>query len=135
MAEGVFVTVINCMDGRTQLPAIEYLKKKYNADYVDTITEPGPIKFLAENIDSQIIESIKKRVMISIEKHGSRVIGLVGHFDCAGNPVNKDMQLGQLSFAARLIESWNLGIEVVKLWIDENWQVHEVNDDRPSSSN
>lgn len=86
MAKATFVTVINCMDGRTQLPAIEFLKEKYSGDYVDSIIEPGPIKFLSENQDKSTVESIRKRVAISVEKHGSKVVGVVGHFDCAGQP-------------------------------------------------
>ncbi len=126
MPKGKFVTAINCMDGRTQLPVNEFLRQKYNADYVDTITEPGPNKIIAENKDVQTILSIRKRVEISVEKHGSRIIAIVGHFDCVGNPVDKAKHLEQLNDSARLIESWNLNIEIIKLWVDENRTVHEV---------
>ena len=37
-----FCTVINCMDGRVQLPVIRHMKERFNAEYVDSITEPGP---------------------------------------------------------------------------------------------
>lgn len=39
-----FVTAINCMDGRVQEPVIKWMKEKYNATYVDMITEAGPNK-------------------------------------------------------------------------------------------
>lgn len=35
-----FATAINCIDGRTQLPVIEWARKKYGVDYVDMITKP-----------------------------------------------------------------------------------------------
>ncbi len=38
---GKFVTAINCMDGRVQIPVIEYLKNNYGINYVDMITAPG----------------------------------------------------------------------------------------------
>jgi hypothetical protein len=85
-----FATAINCMDGRTQVPVIEWMKKRYGVDYVDMITEPGVDAILSENKDMQTIERIKKRLSISIEKHHSKFIAVVGHHDCAGNPV--DMQ-------------------------------------------
>jgi hypothetical protein len=69
MSYGSFATAINCMDGRTQIPVIDYIRKKYKVDYVDMITEPGPIRILAENTDKPTIESIKRRVAISTEKH------------------------------------------------------------------
>jgi hypothetical protein len=47
MSHGSFATAINCMDGRTQIPVTDYVRKKYKVEYVDMITEPGPIKVLA----------------------------------------------------------------------------------------
>lgn len=40
-----FAAAINCMDGRTQVPVIEFLKNKYGVDYVDMITEPDPTRY------------------------------------------------------------------------------------------
>lgn len=126
MGEGRFATTINCMDGRTQIPVIEWMKKKYGADYVDSVTEPGPIKLLAEGDDPARLDSIKRRVMISTEKHGSRAIAIVGHHDCAGNPCDCETQIGQIKKAIALVKSWNTGAEVVGVYVDEKWQVSEV---------
>jgi len=126
MADGTFATAINCMDGRTQLPVIEFMKKKYSVDYVDTITEPGPIKYLSENSDQSVIDSIKYRVDISVRKHGSKAICIVGHFGCAGNPVDRGIQIEQLKEAEKTIKSWGFEVDIVKVYIDENWQVQEV---------
>ena len=125
-AAGKFVTVINCMDGRTQLPVIEFLKEKYGADYVDSVTEAGPIKILADGENQQLIESIRNRVQISTEKHGSKVVAVVGHYDCAGNPEEQMMQLVQIAGSISRIDSWKLDVEAVGLWVDENWQVSVV---------
>jgi len=71
MAEMTFVTAINCMDGRTQLPVIEFLKKKFGVNYVDMITEAGPIQYLAGNLNPEKAESIRLRVEASVLKHDS----------------------------------------------------------------
>lgn len=55
-------TAINSMDGRAQVPVIEYIKRIYGVSYVDMITELGPNKTLAENKDKNSIDSIKRRV-------------------------------------------------------------------------
>jgi len=123
---GSFATAVNCMDGRVQLPVIHWLKDTYHVDYVDMITDPGPIKILSENTDIALIESIKKRVAISTDKHGSKNIAIVGHYDCAGNPVNKETQLSQLSRSIQLVRSWNNNISVIGLWVDEDWIVHTI---------
>ncbi|MFH1357100.1 MAG: carbonic anhydrase, partial [bacterium] len=66
-----FATVINCMDGRTQLPVITFLMNRFNIMYVDSITEPGPIALLSNAPASQETKNIYKRINISVEKHKS----------------------------------------------------------------
>jgi len=126
MGMGSFATAINCMDGRVQTQVIEYLKSKYGVDYVDMITEPGPNKILAENSDKVTIESIKKRVEISTHHHGSKHIAIIGHHDCAGNPNSKELQVGHINAAQKVVRSWGFQGEILGLWVDENWQVNEV---------
>ncbi len=121
-----FCTVINCMDGRVQLPVIEYLKSRFGVIYVDSVTEAGPVKILAEQADSDILRSILKRIDISVKKHNSCAISIVAHYDCAGNPIEKDQQLKQLEKAMEFIASKYPGIEVIGLWVDENWSVSEI---------
>lgn len=126
MSHGKFVTTINCMDGRVQMPVIQYLLEKYEADYVDSITEPGPDKILAFTEDEIIVENIKKRVDISVNQHGSRTITIVGHYDCAGNPVDEKTHKEHVLKSIDTIKTWNMGTEILGLYVDENWQVHEV---------
>jgi len=121
-----FATAINCIDGRTQEPVLKYIKTFYGVDFVDLITEPGPNKILAENCENKIIESIKRRVEISIEKHNSELIALVGHFDCAGNPEEQATQEKQIRMAFKVIESWNFKTQIIGLWVDKYWEVHKV---------
>ncbi len=121
-----FATAINCIDGRTQIPVIEWLKKEYKVDYVDMITEPGPDKVLSEDRDSFTIQAIRRKVEISLNKHNSKIVAIAGHHDCAGNPVNKETHLKQILSAVGAIKMWNLGVDVVGLWINENWEVHKV---------
>ena len=121
-----FVTAINCMDGRVQLPAIEWMMKKYNAKYVDIISEPGPIKILDEDKNSCLVESIKNRIDVSVNKHLSRVIAIIGHYDCAGNPVEKEIQIKQIKNSIKKVSSWNFNAEIIGLWIDENWEVSMI---------
>ena len=61
-----FATAINCMDGRTQLPINQWMRNRYGVAYVDTVTEPGPIKILAEQEPDSAVESIKQRTDISV---------------------------------------------------------------------
>ena len=174
-ATGTFATAINCMDGRTQEPIINYMKQGYKVDYVDMINEPGPVKALAgkdnldflkkiadielqvsriktaymskfENVmnavtfaevgehetagnlvDIAILESIQKRMNISVNLHGSKVVAVVAHHDCAGNPVEKEKQIEQLNASINTLKSWGFAVEYIKLWVDNNWRVQLIN--------
>jgi len=121
--EKIFVTAINCIDGRVQKPVIEFTIREFNADYIDLITEPGPDRGLSENKDINIIESIKRRTLISIEKHKSKIIVIAGHHDCAANPVEEEEHRRQLKKAAQNIRKWNFGVDVYAAWVDKNWKV------------
>ena len=121
-----FATAINCMDGRVQLPIIEWLKKKYKVDFVDMITEPGPNKILAKGKDKLLIKSIKERTEISVKKHFSNLIALVGHTNCAGNPVKKRKQLEEIIKSVEIIKSWNLNAKTIGLWVNGKWEVERI---------
>jgi len=119
-----FVCAINCMDGRVQDAVKDYMKKIYGVDYVDMITEPGPNKILCDSAgcDKAVIEDIKKRVEISVHHHGSKVVAIVGHDGCAGNPASEEEQIKHLQKAKEIVEGFNLGIEVVLLYVKDDWK-------------
>ena len=133
-----FACAINCMDGRVQDAVKNYLKENYKVGYVDMVTEPGPNKILAENPSTRssteahskssrqvIIENIKKRVEISVKRHGSKVIAIVGHFDCAGNPTEKEEQIQHLKSAKKIVDSFGFDAEIILLWVDGDWKTVE----------
>jgi len=126
MHTGKFGTAINCMDGRTQLPVTDWLKKKYGLDYVDMITEPGPEKMLSRGRPEQV-ESIKSRVMISVNAHGSQTVLVAAHDDCAGNPVSREEHIRQVRECLKIVKSWDLPVrDIIGVWINDAWKVEPV---------
>jgi len=120
-----FATAINCMDGRVQIPVIEYIKNNYGVNYVDMITAPGVNKLLSEG-EHIIMELIKKSVGISVNFHGSKLIAIVGHYDCAGNLTDKETQLKHILTVIKMVISWGFNVKVIGLWVNEDWEVCEV---------
>lgn len=121
-----FCTVVNCMDGRVQLPVIEYLKKKFNADYVDVVSEAGPNRILGRQTRPVLLEAILYRIEISVSRHESVGIAVVGHHDCAGNPAGKEEQNEDTQAAVAYLREQYKSVPVIGLWVDENWEVSEL---------
>ena len=122
----VFCTSIHCMDGRIQESIISYLKEHYSVKYVDAVTEPGPCKILAENNNKVLVDSIMDRVGISIDKHKSKLIAISGHHDCAGNPCGEETQKNQIKKSIKYCKNIYPDIDVIGLWIDDEWKVNKV---------
>ena len=121
-----FCTAINCIDGRVQMPVIRYLQDRLGVLYVDAVSEAGPARVLSPPADSEEKTSILRRVGISAAAHESRVIAVVAHADCAGNPASEERQLREIALsvegvAERFPESLVLG-----LWVDAEWSVVEI---------
>jgi carbonic anhydrase len=123
-----FCTAVNCVDGRVQLPVIEYLKKRLDVNYIDTVTEAGPNAILAAGADRSAVESIERRVRISVEHHRSVGIAVVGHHDCAGNPAGAERQREHTIAAVRYLRGQFPGVPVIGLWVNEAWEVSEISE-------
>jgi len=121
-----FCTAVNCIDGRVQLPVIRYLQERLHVRYVDVVTEAGPVCFLADTVDSEARKSILRRVGMSVTTHGSTVVAVVAHADCAGNPEGKEHQIRQLVASAECIAESFPEAAVLGLWVDAEWTVREV---------
>ncbi len=116
-SHGTFFTGVGCMDGRVQKVIADFGKEKFNAEYPDTITEAGLVgKLAVEEDGSLLFESIKQKILISLEKHHSRGIVVHGHEECAGNPVSEEQHL----------EDINKTCEQIKKMVPEGTQIIPV---------
>jgi len=123
-----FCTAVNCIDGRVQLPVIRYLQQSFGVLYVDLVTEPGPALSLAGSVDAddEIKMSILRRVAISIDAHGSGLIAVAAHADCAGNPAGREEKWRQITESAAVLAERFPAVSILGLWVDERWSVSPV---------
>jgi len=122
-----YATALNCIDGRTQIPVTRWLKKNFEVDYVDLITEPGMDKVLSQYNWFET-ERLRENVIVSITAHNSNVVAVVGHYDCAANPVSVNKHFQDIVKSTYMVKSWGLPVRVIGLWVDEFWYVHVVSD-------
>lgn len=120
-----FGTVVCCMDGRVQLPVNAYLQKRFGVEYVDNITEAGPVKILALRPDSSQASSILRLIEISFESHASSGLAIIAHHDCAGNPIPDTEQQGQLETSLNNLSERFPEIKLIGLWLDRKGDIHE----------
>lgn len=111
------------MDGRIQEPLCNWIKRNHNVEYVDVITEPGIDCSITDGV---IAASIRAKAEISIRAHGSKLIIISGHHDCAANPVSEEEHIGMIRDAVGVVSAWNLGIVVMGVWVDKSWNVTRI---------
>jgi hypothetical protein len=121
-----FGTAINCIDGRTQEPVIDFMKEKYHIDGVDMVTLPGADGIFSSRENTGDIERIRRAVSISIEKHHSSIITVIGHFDCAGNPGDKEHHYEDIRMAVHEVSLWNFDAQVAGYYVNDKLQIEEV---------
>jgi hypothetical protein len=120
-----FGTALNCIDGRTQIPVTNWLKENFDVCYVDLITEPGMDKVMSQGPWTEI-ERLRDNVIISITAHHSKVVAVVGHYDCAANPVSDCKHFEDIQASVTIVKSWSLPVYVVGLWVDKFGYVHVI---------
>lgn len=121
-----FGTAINCIDGRTHQAVIDFMKQNQGVDGVDIITFPGADGIFSSEERYAEMALAKKAVSISVEKHGSVVMAVVGHHDCAGNPGDREHHYAHLRKAMLEVALWNFPVKVVGLYVNDKWEIEEV---------
>lgn len=125
---GTFGTSVTCMDGRIQEPLRRWIIEKFGVEHVDTITQPGIDGVLAGSTTLGDVGLAEKMTSISVKAHGSCIVVVSGHHDCAGNPVDEKQHRANIRSAINTIKSWNgmADIRIEGVWVNHNWQVEPV---------
>lgn len=124
-----FFTSVGCMDGRVQDPISRFGKERFNALYADTITEAGLVGLLANNPNEEFLEGVKKKILISAQKHHSKGIIVHGHQECAGNPVDDETHKKDVLKSAEALSLIVPGLEVIPVFVirkNGGWEALEL---------
>lgn len=121
--EEIYGTLVNCIDGRAQIPAITYLQKQYDLDFVDVITEEAPIQLLSKEQFSFRAAEVIARVRVSRQQHQSNLIAIVAHYDCSCNLCGISGQVEQLFQSMQVLGEEFPQCVIIGLWVDEYGKV------------
>lgn len=122
----MFCTLICCMDGRFIHIINNYIRNNYRYDYVDTITDAGPVNKIVYEDYLKAVED--KIVLISINKHKSDHIFVAGHSDCAGCPIDDETQKGYIIQSVKMIHGHLPDIAVTGLFVEESGNIEVLID-------
>lgn len=109
-SEERFVAAIDCMDGRSGYAVRRYVEGRFGFHFIDRCTEPGMDEFSCQATEEQWEHMRYKVVDISVGMHGSRKVLVVGHEECAGNPVSKEEHIECVERAMERIAKWDFGV-------------------------
>jgi len=115
---------LNCIDGRVQVPVMQWIKNNYKMDHVDMVTEPGIDGFLSDKTNP--IDEINRKVRISVEKNNASIIFITGHHDCKGNPVSESVHKEHVLLAVSRVKKEFPEITIVGLWVNSQWKVERL---------
>lgn len=119
-------TCLTCMDGRIQIPVINWIRRSSKVKYVDIISGPGMDGILTR--PHAQMESILTGIKISTQTNHSSHIFVVGHFDCRGNPVPYETHKEQIIAGAQKIKKLFSSYPITGLWVNSKWHVKKIID-------
>lgn len=122
-----------CADGRLHQGAVHYndqLAREMGVDVVDVVAVPGPDGLFKSGRDGEHTATLGWLKLL-VTAHHPTTIAIVGHYQCAGNPVDDAEHDGDVVAAARGFKE-ELGFpgEVMAfstVWhSDENWSLKKM---------
>lgn len=117
-----FATALSCIDGRFQRPVNDFLLGEFEVAYLDTVTRAGIVKYLTSSYDPATAGIIVD-LEASIRAHSSKNLALVAHQECAGNPVDDEIQLRQLEDGVAHFRRRYPELSVVGVWVDTGMNI------------
>jgi hypothetical protein len=133
-AEGKkYAVAVVCADGRLHQDEVHFnkaLKEHLGVDLVDVLAVAGPDGVMKPGREGEA-EALAKNLQVLIGAHHPVSIAFVGHYNCAGNPVedaqhDKDVQ----DLMARMDEMLSFDGDLVSMMAtyksDTEWPLKEV---------
>lgn len=105
-----------------QSPLPAWIRSEYGVDYVDAVTEPGCDLALSRGDRPDI----RSKVEISVKAHGSKLVFVSAHHECAANPVDQRTHEEHARAAAERVRAWGLPVRVEALWVGPDWSVRKL---------
>jgi hypothetical protein len=128
-----FAVLLNCIDGRTQQPLLDWVRRELDVSHVDVVTEPGVDGILARG-DDTMVPALLDKVCVSRLAHGAVALVVAGHHDCAANPGDAASHLRDLDRAVEVVGTALPELPVRSVYVDHTWTVTPLGDTMRSTA-
>jgi hypothetical protein len=120
-----FAVLLSCIDGRTQQPLLNWVRRELGVSHVDVVTEPGIDAVLARG-DDHAVQALLDKVCVSRLAHGAIALVVAGHHDCAANPGDAASHAADLARATTGLRQALPELPVRAVYVDSTWNVAEL---------
>ena len=127
-----FAVLLNCIDGRTQQPLLDWVRRELDVTYVDVVTEPGVDAVLARG-DDWTVQALLDKVCVSRLAHGAVALIVAGHHDCAANPGDAAQHASDLTAAVEALREALPELPARGVYVDDSWTVQLLGDNQTNS--
>ena len=104
----------------------EYIRVKFGYVYVDTVTDAGPVNKI---IHEDYLKSVEDKIIqISIKRHNSKHIFVTGHHDCAGCPIDDELQKEYIVQSVEKIKADIPSVRVTGIFVDDDFNTFVLKD-------
>lgn len=119
-----FTTCLNCIDGEVQVPVFEWIKKNYNVDYINMITDVAMVSVLS---DKDLRDDITEKLKHSLKEYNHiKSIFIVGYANCLGNDTDQRFHKSRLLEAVQNIKNKFPENCIIGLWISQELTVEKM---------
>ena len=119
-------TLVNCMNGTVQLPAINFAKQIWKVRWVDVITEVAPEKILSEAKDQETVNRICQNIEASFCGQQTKRLAIVAHSGCDINKAPDDKKKEMLHRAVDFLKDRYEDTDIVGIWIDNKGNASKI---------
>lgn len=111
-------TLVNCIDGTVQVSAIDFVRKIWNVQWVDVVTDGAPERILSDAKCGGQADHIHTNIETSLCDQRTQRLAIAAHSGCDINEEPDDRKIEMLRLAVNHLKHRYTNAQVIGIWID-----------------
>jgi hydrogenase maturation factor len=119
-------TVVCCIDGRIQIPVVEFLRNLWNVEWVDVVTEIAPERLLSDGNEEESVRRIHENITASLVQQLEARLAVASHSGCDCNNVPDEEKREMVRASVRILREAHQDASIIGVWVDETGTVSQL---------